>query len=153
MVESGLEDAFPALRGRPYRITSPRDQRYNCIAFAAGDDQNWWWPDAAGQDIWPSGVLRVDTLDAFRDAFATLGYVTCDSDQLEPGYEKIALFALDGVPKHAARQLPTGRWVSKLGQQEDIEHGLHDLAGSTYGTVALIMRRQRTPAARTETAH
>jgi hypothetical protein len=60
---------------------------------------------------------------------------------VEPGYEKVALFALAGVPKHAARQLPSGRWVSKLGPSEDIEHALHDLTGMVYGSVVLVMKR------------
>ena len=85
MVGSSLEDVFPGLRGQPYQITSPKDHRYNCIAFAAGDDRNWWWPDAAGEDTWPAAVARAETIDAFRDAFATLGYSVCDNDQLEPG--------------------------------------------------------------------
>src|SRR2546430_690432 len=85
----------------------------------------WWWPDAEEQDSWPSGVARIETVQAFREAFATLGYADCDHEQLEPAWEKIALFALAGIPKHAARQLPTGRWTSKLGPLEDIEHGLH----------------------------
>lgn len=141
MVEPSLEDVFPGLRGRPYQITSPKDHRYNCIAFAAGDDRNWWWPDAAGEDTWPAGVARAETVNAFRDAFATLGYIICDNDQLEPGYEKVALFALAGVPKHAAKQLPNGRWVSKLGPSEDIEHALHELIGMVYGSVVLVMKR------------
>jgi hypothetical protein len=78
---------------------------------------------------------------AFRDAFATLGYVVCDDDQLEAGYEKVALFALAGVPKHAARQLPNGCWTSKLGRIEDIEHALHDLTGMADGSVVLVMKR------------
>jgi hypothetical protein len=141
MVDPSLEDVFPGLRGQPYQITSPRDHRYNCIAFAAGDDQNWWWPDAAGEDAWPTGVVRAETVDAFREAFATLGYVVCDNDQAEAGYEKIALFTLAGAPKHAARQLPGGRWISKLGASEDIEHELQDLTGAIYGTVVLVMKR------------
>jgi hypothetical protein len=141
MVEPGLEDLFPALRGQPYQVQSPRDGRYNCIAFAAGDTLNWWWPDLDGEDTWPAGAARVETIEAFRDAFATLGYTVCDDDHLEAGYEKIALFALAGVPKHAARQLPTGRWVSKLGAREDIEHALHDLTGMAYGAVVLLMKR------------
>jgi hypothetical protein len=141
MVEPSLEDLFPGLRGQPYEIKSPRDQRYNCIAFAAGDTRNWWWPDAAAEDTWPAGVARVETVEAFRDAFATLGYVVCNDDQWEAGYEKIALFALVGVPKHAARQLPNGRWTSKLGPREDIEHALHDLTGMRYGAVVLVMKR------------
>jgi hypothetical protein len=141
MVEPSLEDVFPSLRGQPYEIKSPKEGRYNCIAFAAGDDQNWWWPDAAGEDTWPAGVARAVTVDAFWEAFATLGYVVCDDDQLEAGYEKVALFALAGAPKHAARQLPSGRWISKLGPSEDIEHRLHDLTGMAYGAVVLVMKR------------
>jgi hypothetical protein len=141
MVEPRLEDVFPGLRGQPYQIQNPRDRRYNCIAFAAGDSRNWWWPDLAEEDTWPGGVARVETVAAFRDAFATLGYVICDDDRLEAGYEKIALFALAGVPKHAARQLPSGRWTSKLGPREDIEHALPDLTGMVYGSVVLVMKR------------
>jgi hypothetical protein len=141
MVETRLEEMFPGLRGQLYHIRSPRDHSYNCIAFAAGDDHNWWWPDLAQEDTWPLGVARAETVQAFRDAFATLGYMVCDHDQLEPGFEKIALFALAGMPKHAARQLPSGRWTSKLGRREDIEHGLHDLTGTVYGSVVLVMKR------------
>jgi hypothetical protein len=141
MVEPGLEDVFPRLRGQAYQIQSPRDHRYNCIAFAAGDDRNWWWPDAAGEDTWPNAAARAETVDAFREAFATLGYAVCDNDQLEPGYEKVALFAQASLPKHAARQLASGRWVSKVGRCEDIEHALRDLTGSVYGAVVLVMKR------------
>jgi len=143
MVEFSPEDLFPGLRGQAYQIASPRDDNYNCIAWAAGDDRNWWWPDAVGEDTWPAGVDRAETIAAFRDAFATLGYVECDRDQLETEYEKVALFALAGVPKHAARQLPSGRWSSKLGPREDIEHALHDLTGMAYGSVVLVMKRRR----------
>ena len=85
--------------------------------------------------------LRIETLEAFRHAFATLGYMDCDHGELEAGYEKIAIFALSGVPKHAARQLPSGRWTSKLGKMEDIEHTLHDVTGTVYGGVVHVMRR------------
>ena len=125
-------------------MTSQYDDRYNCIAWAAGDTTNWWWPDEADKPDsahWPPGIPRVETLEVFRDAFATLSYTVCDHDQFEAGYEKVALFALAGVPKHAARQLPNGRWTSKLGPMEDIEHALHDLTGMIYGAVVLIMRR------------
>jgi hypothetical protein len=143
MVER-LERVFPALRGTGYRVTSPPDRKYNCIAWAAGDTAQVWWPDEADTPdsaYWPSGVQRQETLDAFRDAFASLGYTVCNDDRLELGFEKVALFALLGVPKHAARQLPNGRWTSKLGEWEDIEHALHDLTGMVYGSVALVLKR------------
>ena len=141
MVEPPLEDLFPGLRGQHYEIKSPKEGRYNCVAWAAGDNRKWWWPDTLGEDVWPEGVPREVTLPAFRDAFVTLGYAVCDHELPEAGSEKVALFALGGVPKHVARQLPTGRWTSKLGQREDIEHALHDLTGLLYGSVALVMKR------------
>jgi hypothetical protein len=61
--------------------------------------------------------------------------------RFEEGYEKVALFALLGAPKHAARQVPGGRWTSKLGEREDIEHELHALTGQVYGSVARVLKR------------
>jgi hypothetical protein len=146
MVEKRLEDVFPALRDRPFAITSPQDDSYNCIAWAAGDSGNWWWPDPEFEDTWPVGVMREETVEAFHDTFATLGYQVCAQENVEPGFEKIALFALNGKPKHAARQLNDGTWTSKLGPMEDITHELHDLTGLAYGSVVLLMKRSRATA-------
>ncbi len=138
-----LEAVFPGLARGGYRVTSPRDGDYNCIAWAAGESHAWWWP---GRDVrkeyWPPGAPRERTREAFVAAFASLGYTICDGEDPEAGYEKIALFAdAVGRPTHAARQLPGGRWTSKLGTAEDIEHGLHDLEGAIYGAVAVVMKR------------
>lgn len=59
------------------------------------------------------------------------------------GFQKVAFFVgANGVPTHAARQLPSGLWTSKLGEWEDIEHTLHALEGDIYGTVALLLKRR-----------
>jgi len=43
---------------------------------------------------------------------------------------------------HAARQLPDGKWTSKLGQLEDITHGTTDvIEGGDYGEVVQFMKR------------
>ena len=43
---------------------------------------------------------------------------------------------------HAARQLPGGKWTSKLGKAEDIEHDTADVvAGGIYGEVVELMKR------------
>ena len=123
-------------------MSSKSDDLYNCIAWTANVTTDWWWPVGAGKTHWPDGVPRVVTLEAFRAAFATLGYVICPSEELEAGFEKIALFANDqGIPRHAARQLVSGRWTSKLGKMEDIDHALRDLEGTLYGSVVLVMKR------------
>jgi hypothetical protein len=137
-----LEMLFPGLTRAGYRITSPQERRYNCIAWAAGEAHQWWWPDPTGRDYWPSSVARSETLAEFRNVFRTLGYTECDLEVQEQGFEKIALFSdLSGSPTHAARQLPTGLWTSKLGELEDIEHELRALEGTEYGLVAQIMKR------------
>jgi hypothetical protein len=59
----------------------------------------------------------------------------------EPGFEKVALYAdAAGIPTHAARQLSGGKWTSKLGRREDIEHALDDLTGDVYGSVVAFLK-------------
>ena len=96
-----------------------------------------------GQFYWPPGVPRRATVEDFTGAFRTLGYTPCADDRPEPGFEKVALFAKEGIPTHAARQLPNGSWTSKLGPAEDIEHVLEALVGDQYGEVVAVLRRQR----------
>jgi hypothetical protein len=138
-----LESIFPGLAKGVYAVTSAQSKRYNCVAWAAGDTDNWWWPGPNTEvEHWPAAVTRAETLDAFREVFATLGYVVCQGEDLDPGFEKIALFAGNqGDPRHATMQLSTGRWTSKLGNLEDIEHALRDLEGIEYGAVVLVMKR------------
>lgn len=138
-----IEQLFPSLRGTTYRVTSSPDHVYDCIAWAAGVVTKWWWPFGdPRRAYWPEGVPREESLEAFRTAFAILGYITCDHAEAEVGYEKIALFAdATNCPLHAARQLANGQWTSKLGAMDDIEHALHGLEREEYGRVALVMKR------------
>jgi hypothetical protein len=140
-----LETLFPRLPTAAYRVSSPVSRDYNCIAWAAGDTSRWWWPtNDPDNDVpyWPAGVAREETVAAFIAVFATLGYRVGDSETWEPGFDKVALFAdAQGIPTHAARQLPQGRWTSKLGLSEDIEHDLHDVSGAIYGVVVRVWRR------------
>ena len=60
----------------------------------------------------------------------------CLEETLESGFEKVALYGSGFMYTHAARQLPDGRWTSKLGQKEDITHNTpDDVAGGVYGEV------------------
>lgn len=137
-----LERVFPSLQAGRYRITSPRSLTYNCIAWAACRDDEWWWPDPYGAYSWPDNVPRHETLAAFAAANATIGFAPCQGPELDPGLEKIAIFARGSVPTHAARQLPTGYWTSKLGEEVDIEHeDLAGVAGPDYGDPVLFLGR------------
>lgn len=140
-----IQTLFPGLRTTPFRLASPRARNYNCIGFAANDEENWWWPEGDAPTIyWPPGAPRELTLNAFSAVFLMLGYTVGGGDTHDPGIEKVALFAdSSGTPTHAARQLATGQWTSKLGEAEDIEHDLRALEGEIYGTVAMILTRPR----------
>jgi len=124
-----IHHSFPNLAAHGYRETSPVSTVYNCIAWAAGVDDDWWWPDPGFVSYWPETAPRAETLDAFQAVFTSLGYEPCSDGKLEPGFEKVAFYARDGKPKHAARQLPDGFWTSKLGPAIDITHTLDGLEG------------------------
>ncbi len=143
MISELLEKAFPGLRSTDYRIASPIDPRYNCIAWAANDSEKSWWP--WGDYYWPPDAPFEETLDSFQEVFESLGYAICQAIEHEPGFEKVAIYVDDqGAPTHGARQLESGIWTSKLGAWQDIEHdSLDGLEGHApaYGTVALVLRR------------
>lgn len=146
MSGSPWPECFPNLDSQNHLITSPPTNRYNCIAWAAGCNNQWWWPSDEG--FWPPGVCREESLPEFLAAFETLGYEECEDGAPETGYEKVALFARHDaerdslVPTHAARQLDGGWWTSKLGPLEDIAHReVEDVSGTVYGEPVRFMRR------------
>jgi hypothetical protein len=103
-------------------ITSPETIEYNCVAWAAEENTRCWWPDHMEIGYWPEDIPREETLEAFIEAYKTLGYERCYETDLEEGFQKIAIYVKDRKPTHAARQLNNGNWTSKLGKSFDIEH-------------------------------
>jgi hypothetical protein len=127
---------FPALDQSAFEVTSQPTRDYNCIAWAVGDDKNFWWPTRH----WPT--KRTESRQSFLKAFATKGYRPCKNADPEPGFEKIALYMMDGKPTHAARLLDDGKWTSKLGTAYDITHTLDCLNGDRYGKPVLFLKRK-----------
>ena len=127
----------------PWEVASPQDATYNCVAFALGDTDRWWWPISlrSSGTYWPDGGPRAETLEAFRIALATIGFEPTEGEALAEGIAKIALFAKGSRPCHIAVQQADGRWTSKLGTQWDILHPLRALEGDEYGLVAEIFAR------------
>jgi len=136
-----LARQFPGLRSTDYEVQSAFDPNYNCIAWAARDTREWWEPDPMETCYWPPDVPREYSIGAYKAAFEALGYSECADQDLEPGFEKVAIFAREGMPAHAARQKASGRWTSKLGRNVDIEHELEGLVGDFYGRVALVLKK------------
>lgn len=145
--ESALIRKFPGLAHGHFRLASPQDHRYNCIAFAADETGRCWHPSTFRGLFCPDGTPREDTLNGWAASFATLGYRSCESVRPEAGVEKVAIYGTPELPLHMTRQLPDGRWASKLGPREDIEHDLEGLEGDEYGTVLLVLARPAAEAA------
>jgi hypothetical protein len=150
-----LENLFENLGEHDYDHddVSPALPRYNCIAWAAGDDQHRWWPAAWDKATyyWPPHLPRhkfgEERLENFISAFEWLGYIRCYSPKFRNGIEKIAIFAdSKGRPTHAARQLESGAWTSKCGPLEDITHyALFNVEGEKrgYGKAVAFLKKRR----------
>ena len=141
---------LPNLHAGNCRVTSQYDLRYNCLAWAASETFRNWWPDPMKIGWWPTGVPRAITKEAFVAAYATRGFSLCVESALEPGIQKVAIYGhrdpASGaeVPTHAALQLESGEWTSKLGRYEDIIHlDVIDVTGPAYGQPIVYMSRLR----------
>jgi hypothetical protein len=161
-----LEPLFPLLSAAGYEKTSnftgmpPKPGAYNCIAWAAHDKDEWWWP--APSAYWPPWSARVSHIENFLSAFEGLGYRRCLSSAYEFGYEKVAIYAIhpsfakQPVPTdftvlskwavtHMARQLSDGSWTTKAGGAEDFTHFTLDAievyGPDGYGCPVLYMKR------------
>lgn len=142
------ESDFPKLTELGYELKSDPDDRYNCIAWAVGENNRWWEP--CDGRYWPGrhpGDPPDYSVASLAAACAAVGFIECSGDVQrdavpEPGIQKIALFAQHGEYLHVARQLRHGDWTSKLGPDDDIRHpSLDALAGGIYGNVVKIMKR------------
>ena len=138
----GLEQICPYLRGESYVLTSDKDPRYNCVAFAVGDLTQFWYDVNINGYYWPPGARSADTIEGWVDVFEIHGYRKTDDRSLEVEYEKVAIYASADGPEHVARQRASGMWTSKAGKGRDLEHELEWLEGDFYGRVVRIMKRK-----------
>jgi hypothetical protein len=134
------EANFPHLTKDLYEVTEDETNAYNCIALAAGDKTRRWEPDQTQVYFWPI-PKREYTVECFIEAFESLNYQRCRCSLKKRRFEKVALYhdpagcceaidnfgfwhpeVLPNSPTHAAKQLPSGIWNSKLGDWEEIEH-------------------------------
>lgn len=144
--EPDIQNAFPNLNKSNSSITSPPDEYYNCIAWAAEFDDVWMWPDQNTPEYyWPPELKKENTVDAFKKAFALYGYTECENGTFQEGIVKVVLYVDNtNVPTHMSRQLISdNKWTSKLGSTYDISHDdPSDLDGPAYGTAKYYFQKQ-----------
>ena len=137
-----LEIKFPKIKDVGYKITSNESKKYNCISWTIGRDDIWIWPDP--RFFWPVNIKRDEDLASFIDFYQLFGYSISENEELETDFEKITIYINPDTERviHAAKQIESGKWTSKLGPYKDIEHTLDSLTGQDYGIVAIIMKRK-----------
>ena len=100
------------------------------MAWVDQELDTWFEPGFA----WPSDLYveeGAQDLFAYVEFFRRRGFQLCASPDLEPGFLKIALYAVGEFFHHVAKQLPSGAWSSKNGRLHDLRHDdLSALEGS-----------------------
>ena len=144
-----MDDPFPnMILGVNWLPDSDATQEYNCFAWAVWSNQDVIWPDSLGVCQWDPALPRTDDIPTIIRFLANVGFVRTFSDAFEDGFEKIAIYALNGDPQHLARQEikgpRKGYWTSKLGEGGiDAYHPtLKVLEGPKYGNVVAILKRE-----------
>jgi hypothetical protein len=136
-------DVFPASFDEPFIITSAATGAYNCIAWVLENTTLFYWHGPKEYFYWPSEISREENIESFIQLFALHGYEVCEHVRKEKGFSKIVLFTKEGIPTHAARQLPDGLWTSKLGILEDVKHSLTTISNGLYGSINLVFKKKK----------
>jgi hypothetical protein len=105
-----------------------------------------WTPYGGHGYYWPPDLPRKADVDTFVKLYELeAGYVSCDTGELQAGFEKIAIYVdSNNEVTHAAKQNRDGTWTSKLGDWEDIRHRLLEgLEGDypAYGRAVKFLKR------------
>src|SRR5579872_5217315 len=89
-----IEDTFPNIGKEGFRITSEETSDYNCFAWAMGDKSQWWSPSNSKGYYWHSKVEKDLSVKSFCELYKHEGgYLPCDNEKLEKGFEKIVIYA------------------------------------------------------------
>ena len=150
-IDESREGRFPFLTRDLYEKTSDEtpDYDYNCAAYVVGDFNHWWQPpDPDGADpkwYWPDGAPETGFVSSYVKAYELRGFELCGAER-EEGFERIALYAnKDGLFTHVALQLSDGKWTSKLGNWEDIQHDNLEVLEGEYPAFGFVIHFMRKP--------
>ena len=135
-LEADIGPSFPELVSGDWCVIEPSTTTYNCFAWTVANTTQWIESQIDSQYGNNDGNYSFSDFDAFYRQTQGLSPQTApDSSTM------VALFAIGGVPQHAA--LTAGAqacgsipFTSKLGPGPLIAHDLYQLEGSEYGRAA-----------------
>lgn len=114
---------FPGLDVDRAVVTDETTKAYNCISWTVGVTDRWLWPGSSIQNF-----------DAFDRNF---GYVRTGSGPIAAWGHSTANMTHGSISGSGHGP----RWESKCGSDLRIQHGLNELAGSSYGRVLAFYAR------------
>src|SRR5262245_58321372 len=94
-IRAALKSDFPTL-GDNFFLNSSASGRYNCIAWAVGDETKWWEPSTDPRHHWPTDIPKDPSLGTITSLLKKYRFLTCASMQLSPRTEKVAIYCEDG---------------------------------------------------------
>lgn len=107
---------FPELANDAhFRLLSDVTRQYNCIGWAMGSHKRWVTSTVGADYWWPNGVERNTKQETLVKAFEAVGFSVCADSSFEAGYDKVALYGLNGEWKHASRIISNTEEYSKFG--------------------------------------
>jgi hypothetical protein len=114
---------FPGLDVDRAVVTGEASRVYNCISWTVGLNDRWLWPGASQADF-----------DTFYRGF---GYVRAQDGAIAAWGNSTSAMTHGSISGPGRGP----RWESKCGADLRIQHGLAELAGSSYGRVLAFYRR------------
>jgi hypothetical protein len=114
---------FPSLKVDEAVVTGESTNAYNCISWTVGITDRWLWPGP--------------TIQQFDTFYRQLGFVKVGNGPIAAWGQSSS-----NMTHGSISGLGHGpRWESKCGHDLRIQHGLDELAGSTYGRVLVFYGR------------
>ena len=101
MAKEDVEADFPALKSRDYEL-SDQDFNFNCLAYALGDQTNWWEPPRGSGRYWPAGFPADVTIQTAESIIRTHGFTAELDAAIEPDTDAIAIYGQG----HGSGRLP-----------------------------------------------
>lgn len=121
-----------------FGFTSVQTWDYNCVMWSLNIDDDW-------KDFFytEDGYVSPDqSINPYINFFKERGFQICENGELEPGQTKICIYSKNGIFSHVSRLMENGRWASKMGNYEDIEHlSEFDVSGIGYGKPETYMKK------------
>jgi hypothetical protein len=141
------------MEGKNFEFTSLRTdmpefysdgESYNCVAWALGEIE--WLEMSRFIKKFNLKPPYNESAYGYAKVFEEYyGFEFCDNGEFEAGYEKIVLYEKEGSFQHIALLKENGKWTTKFGDFEDVEHNaIEDIAYEGYGgygTPKIYMKR------------